>query len=227
MKPETDEDLAQVVLGHGRCSYLLLSLFMLLIIYPYGVSAGLIGKIINTILLSLILIAGAYATTPNKQSLIAGVILAIVAAVLDWGALTGDEPIYFRILTIIYVVFLLYTIGSVLRYLLVKGPITADKLHGALSGFIMVAFLWAFLYSLLEHIVPGSFDIVHHEPGKQQVFYALLYFSFTTLTSVGFGDIIPVSNQARSLVIVEQLVGVFFVAVLIARLAGLYPPHND
>jgi hypothetical protein len=55
----------------------------------------------------------------------------------------------------------------------------------------------------------------------------LLYFSFATLTTVGYGDFTPVTDQARSLVMLEQLGGVFFVAVLIARLAGIYPAHTD
>lgn len=109
-----------------------------------------------------------------------------------------------------------------LRYLLVKGPVTADKLHGALAGFIMLAFLWAFLYTLLEDIFPHSFNI-----SNDGQFVLLTFICFTTITSVGFGDIVPITHQARSLVIIEQLTGVFFVAVLIARLAGLYPPRAE
>jgi hypothetical protein len=110
---------------------------------------------------------------------------------------------------------------------LVKGPVTADKLHGALAGFIMLAFLWAFLYTLLEYIFPYSFSRSNSNTDNDNLFYVLLYFSFTTLTSVGYGDITPITHQARSLVIIEQLIGVFFVAVLIARLAGLYPPRTE
>jgi len=124
-------------------------------------------------------------------------------------------------------IFLSYTIAAVLRYLLVKGPVTADKLHGALAGFIMLAFLWAFLYTLLEDIFPHSFNIGTGDIDTANLFYSLLYFSFTTITSVGFGDIVPITHQARSLVTIEQLIGVFFVAVLIARLAGLYPPRAE
>ena len=57
-------------------------------------------------------------------------------------------------------------------------------------------------------------------------FYRLLYFSFTTLTTAGYGDITPVTDQARSFVMIEQFSGVFFVGILIARLAGLYPPQK-
>jgi Ion channel len=224
---ETDKDLAEIVVGHGRCSYLLVSLFLLLFIYPYCIDEGAIEKIIVSIIFSTILITGSYATGHNRGSLVLGVTLAIVAITLQWLHLVGMHPIMFRVLSLIYIIFLTYTIGAVLHYLLVKGPVTADKLHGALAGFIMLAFLWAFLYTLLEDIFPHSFSIGNGDTDKGNLFYLFLYFSFTTLTTVGFGDIAPITHQARSLVIIEQLIGVFFVAVLIARLAGLYPPRAE
>ena len=184
-------------------------------------------KIIVSIIFSMILITGSYATGHDRRSLVFGVVLAIVAIILNWLHLVETHPIMFRVLSFIYIIFLSYTIGAGLHYLLVKGPVTADKLHGALAGFIMLAFLWAFLYTLLEDIFPHSFSIGDGDTGKGNLFYVLLYFSFTTITSVGFGDITPITHQARSLVIIEQLIGVFFVAVLIARLAGLYPPRAE
>ena len=195
--------------------------------YPYCIDEGPIGKITVSIIFSMILITGSYATGHNRRSLVFGVALAIVAITLQWLHLVEPHPIMFRVLSLIYIIFLSYTIGAVLRYLLVKGPVTADKLHGALAGFIMLAFLWAFLYKLLEDIFPHSFNIGNDDTDKSNLFYVFLYFSFTTLTSVGFGDITPITHQARSLAIIEQLIGVFFVAVLIARLAGLYPPRAE
>jgi ABC-type branched-subunit amino acid transport system ATPase component len=79
----------------------------------------------------------------------------------------------------------------------------------------------------------GRLSIAGHDPVKEvysaddpHAFYRLLYFSFTTLTTAGYGDITPVTDQARSFVMIEQFSGVFFVGILIARLAGLYPPQK-
>ena len=117
---------------------------------------------------------------------------------------------------------LVLTIGEVFRYILKKGPITADKLHGALSGYIMIAFLWTFIYALIESFTPGSFTLENvYSANDPHAFFRLLYFSFTTLTTVGYGDITPVTDQARSFVMIEQFSGVFFVGILIARLADL------
>jgi hypothetical protein len=224
---DEDEDLAQVVSGHGPCTYLLVSLLLVILVFPYGKNGGVFGKILLSVLFSMVLTVGAYATSRSRRSMISGMILATLGVILQWVALTTGESLFLRLLGVVYLIFLVHTIGSVLRYLLLKGPITVDKLHGALSGYIMIAFFWAFIYSLIESFTPGSFSIPRLDVNDPSAFYHLLYFSFTTLTTVGFGDILPVTDQARSLVMIEQLAGIFFVAVLIARLAGLYPPRSQ
>jgi len=222
---EQDEDLAQVVRGHGPCTYLLLSLVALILIYPY-LKENIFSKIILGLIYTMVLIGGAYAVGRDKQKLRIGLGLAIIAIGLQWAYFTTPDVWLQRMRVVIYIIFLLFTIGEVLAYLLKKGPITADKLHGALAGYMMLALLWAFFYALIESFTPGSFLLGGTRLSETGEFMHLLYFSFTTLTTTGFGDITPVSDQARSLVIIEEFTGVFFVGVLIARLAGLYPPQK-
>jgi hypothetical protein len=220
---EQDEDLAQVVTGHGPCTYLLLALLALILIYPYLKEDGT-SRVILGLLYSLVLLGGAHAVGRERGRLIVGLGLAILAIGLQWSYLMTHDVWLQRLTGITFVLFLLFTIGEVMAYILKKGPITADKLHGALAGYIMLAFLWAFFYSLVESFLPGSFVLGGARLDTHGSFLHLLYFSFTTLTTTGYGDITPVSDQARSLAIIEEFIGVFFVGVLIARLAGLYPP---
>jgi hypothetical protein len=220
---EQDEDLAQVVTGHGPCTYLLLALLALILIYPY-LKESAVSRIILGLLYALVLLGGVYAVGRDKRKLSVGLGLAIIAISLHWAYLSTADVWLQRLTGIAYAFFLLFTIGEVLAYLLKKGPITADKLHGALAAYIMIALLWAFFYSLIESFTPGSFELGGARLGEPGEFMHLLYFSFTTLTTTGYGDISPLSDQARSFTILEQFVGVFFVGVLIARLAGLYPP---
>jgi hypothetical protein len=109
---ETDKDLAEIVVGHGPCSYLLVSLFLILFIYPYCIDEGPIGKLIVSIAFSMILITGSYATGHNRRSLVFGVALAIVAVTLHWLHLVETHPIMLRVLALIYKIFLTYTTWS-------------------------------------------------------------------------------------------------------------------
>jgi hypothetical protein len=223
---DIDQDLAQVMTGHGPCSYLLVALIGLILIFPFT-HTDIISRIGLATLSSLVLVGGVYAVGRRRRMLVVGLGLAILAIALQWSALLSRDPVLFGFAGIAYIAFLGLTIGEVLRYLLKRGPVTADKLHGALAGYIMIAFLWAFLYAIVEVFAPGSFSFPHSDTTDPHAFFRLLYFSFTTITTVGFGDITPVSDQARSLVMIEEFVGVFFVGILIARLAGLYPPKSE
>ena len=225
-KFESDEDLAEIVTGHGPCTYLLLSLLALILVYPY-LGGGIASRIILGLLYSLVLLIGACTVDRGRPASLLGFGLALAGVALQWAWLVTLSPDIGRLLLLVYAAFLILTIVEVLRYILKKGPITADKLHGALAGYIMLALFWAFIYAMIESFTPGSFNVGRFEVAGPGAFFHLIYFSFTTLTTTGYGDITPLSVQARSLVIIEELTGVFFVAVLIARLAGLYPSHKD
>jgi len=114
------------------------------------------------------------------------------------------------------------TIGYLLRYVFQRDVMTADKLYGTTAGYLMLGVLWAFLYAMANGVEPRSF--VSGGIALSPSFPDLLYFSFTTLTSTGFGDIVPALRIVRGLTVLEQLTGGLFVAILIARLAGVYPP---
>ena len=219
---ESDDDLAEVMKGRGPCTYLLLSLLGLILVYPY-LRDGVLARISLGILYSMVLLGGAYAIGQNKRALILKFGLAVLGVALQWTALLTENIAIRQLAGLTYAAFLAIMIAEVLRYILKRGPLTADKLHGALAGYIMLAFLWAFIYALIEGLRPGSFAPGYLDLGERDAFFHLLYFSFTTLTTTGFGDITPVTDQARSFVIIEEFAGMFFVGVLIARLAGLYP----
>lgn len=117
------------------------------------------------------------------------------------------------------------TIGYLLRYVFQQDVMTADKLYGAAAAYLMLGALWAYFYAIVSDIQPGSlaFGGVVASPPLGD----LLYFSFTVLTSTGFGDAVPLLRYARALCVLEQLVGGLFLAILIARLAGVYPPRKE
>ena len=114
------------------------------------------------------------------------------------------------------------TIAYLLRYVFLRDVMTTDKLYGAAAAYLMIGVLWALLYAIASHFERDSFAIGGNV--TTPAFSDLLYFSITTLTSTGFGDIVPLLRRVRALCVLEQLTGALFLAILIARLAGVYPP---
>jgi ion channel len=222
---EVDEDLTQLVRVGGRCSYVLLALLSLILLYPYVIEWAW-GRLVLVAMASCIFVAIAYAIGRSRQRLIAGSFFAVALLGLQWTYLATGNRLIFGVGVAVFLLFMVFAIAQLFAYLMRHGPVTADKLHAALAVYLLGAFLWAGLYMLLNHINPGSF-LVNTARGSLLDFYDMLYFSFTTLTSVGYGDLTPATRRAESLVILEQIAGVFYVAVLIARLAGLYPPGAD
>ncbi len=112
---------------------------------------------------------------------------------------------------------------ALLRYVLDRRPITTDKVFGAVAAYILIALSFASLFGFLQVFQPNAFTAtIAHGPGGKLNWSDLMYFSFTVLTSTGFGEITPATPMARSLIVIEQVLGVMYVAFLIARLANLY-----
>ena len=115
--------------------------------------------------------------------------------------------------------FYFYISYGMIRYLFHDDRVTRDELFATGAAFTVVAWGFAYVYAAAQVIWPGSFAGIDGQ--GEQAWFELLYLSFTTLTSVGLSDILPVLDHARSLVMLEQVAGVFYVALVVARLVGL------
>ncbi|MGJ7513717.1 ion channel [Pseudomonas baetica] len=222
---ESDEDLGQIVIGRGPCTHLLLLLLGLILLFPF-LEEGIFARTMLGILFSMVLLVGAFATRQTRRGVLLKLGLALLGVGLQWAALWAESTAILVLAGIAYAASLAVSFFGVLRYILMRGPITADKLHGALAGYIMLAFVWSFVYALVEITSVGSFGPEQLDFGQPGTFFKLIYFSLTTLTTTGYGDVLPLTNHARSLVMLEEFSGVFYVGVVIARLAGLYPSNQ-
>ena len=119
-------------------------------------------------------------------------------------------------------------IGSiVLSDVLKSEKVTTDKIHGAISVYLLIGVTWALLYSLIEGIRPESFLIEHSQVTSVSEYIPhFLYYSFVTLTTLGYGDITPLTLLAKTLSYMEAVTGQIYIAVLIARLVGLHIAHS-
>ena len=104
--------------------------------------------------------------------------------------------------------------------------VTTDTLAGAVSAYLLIGITFGVAYTLVEHLLPGAFkDTI--EPGKHLSQAEFTFFSFVTLTTVGYGDIVPWEAHARAIAIVESVIGVMYPAVLIGRLVGMHGHKRD
>jgi hypothetical protein len=128
----------------------------------------------------------------------------------DWAVLTSSllhAPFYF------------YVSYGMIRYLFHDDRVTTDELYATGAAFTVVAWGFAYLFAACQVLQPGAFAGTGGD--ETHTFFELLFLSFTNLTSVGLSDILPVTAHARSLIIVQQVAGVLYVALVIARLVGL------
>ena len=142
---------------------------------------------------------------------------AMVCTVLE--AISPSTDAFVLGSALLHAPFYFYVSYGMIRYLFHDDKVTRDELYATGAAFTVVAWGFAYLYVAAQVIWPGSFTAV--EGASERSWFELLFLSFTTLTSVGLSDVTPVLEHARSLVMVEQVAGVLYVALVVARLVGL------
>ena len=113
-----------------------------------------------------------------------------------------------------------YAAGALIAYMLADHEITRDELYAVGATFTLVAWAFAYLFTVVQAIYPGSFTAAV-DPHDARSWMELLFLSFTTLTSTGLSDVVPIKPFARAVCMIEQLGGLAYVAVLVSRLVGL------
>ena len=165
---------------------------------------------------SLVLALWAAGIRPRTLLLFVPILIGYLGALEIGGPLrplaTGVRMVFFGSTTVLIV-----------RHAVRAQKVTADTIAGAACAYVLTALTWGTMYELLESLRPGSFDIPSTLllPPTGDPSFALIYFSFTTLTTVGYGDVHPLNVGAGGLVIGEAVVGQLYVAIMIARLVGL------
>jgi hypothetical protein len=153
-----------------------------------------------------------------------GVLLGIPATVLLLiQAVTRDDallPYSSAFEAVLY----FYAAGALIAYMLADHEITRDELFAVGATFTLVAWAFAYSFTVCQAIEPGSFTAAV-DPTADRSWMELLFLSFTTLSSTGLSDVVPIKPFARSLVMIEQVAGVAYVAMVVSRLVGLLVLH--
>ncbi|MFO1397937.1 MAG: ion channel [Burkholderiales bacterium] len=206
-----------------RCFYLFVMLMALIVMAPF-LPGTPTGRIVTNFINAFVVVATVAAVGRSTYSFTLVLLLAIPTLGFQWLGIDEAEPYWLVRSWVAGALLYFATLVYLLRYVFQRDVMTADKLFGAAAGYLMLAILWAYLYAIIEYAYPRSFLVAGQASGLE--FYDGLYFSMTVLTSTGFGDIVPLSRPARAVCMVEQVTGALFVAILIARLAGVYPPQR-
>ncbi len=173
------------------------------------------------VLLTLVIVAAINLTSGNRRTLKIGIMLGIPALVFAWLGRGESTGLTTAIRYLIFDLLLLQVFVLMLRAVLKARRVTSETVQLGLSCYLLLGLLWAAAYATLELLQPGSLSL---PPGLSvpAAYGQASYFSFVTLTTVGYGDILPVTPVARGLANLEAVAGVLFVGVFIARLIAAY-----
>jgi hypothetical protein len=209
---------------YQRCFWLFLVLIVLIAAVSF-VPANDQGRLFVNGVNMFLLIATVAAVGRTTLSFVIALLLAIPAVGFQYLGLWHDSDWELAESWMFSAALYFITTAYLLRYVFQPRIMTPDKLFGAAAAYLMIGVLWAYVYAIVGFFYPQSYMIVG-QPGRL-VYADALYLSITVLTSTGFGDVTPLTRQARGVCMVEQISGALFVAILIARLAGVYPPRES
>jgi len=207
----------------GSLRSLAISMVLLLLLYPFLVG-GTAQRILMNILMSAIFFFGIGVVSYSRKNLIIAVSLGVPWFILTWvEMITPDPSVYLSLAAgILAILFFAFTAIVILRFVLEAKEVTGDVLFGAASIYMLIGGLWFMIYLVIENLQPGSFMYAALGPDQVVEWTEFLYYSFATLTTLGYGDIVPVSLLAKHFAAAQAIVGVMYLAIIISRLVGLF-----
>ncbi len=211
----------QAILAHPS-AVLLVAQLVLVLAYP-GLQGSTVGRAFAGVAQMVVVLSAVWAVRRTEVLTWVALLLGAPAVVLAVAEAMQPEVGWIVVASAAFhVPFYFFVSYALIRYLFHDDKVTRDELFATGAAFTVVAWGFAYLYAAAQVVWPGSFVGYSSPDGASDLpWFELLYLSFTTLTSVGLSDVYPVLAHARSLVMVEQVAGVFYVALVVARLVGL------
>ena len=172
-----------------------------------------------------LLAVGVWSLRDRIRTFRIGMALVIIGTIANLLAVTNDASVFYYLSVATLAAFLMLSIWSALRQVVLGIEISANRLFGAVCIYLMIGVLWALMYGLLQSLDGHAFaGELRGENGDWGPTWT--YYSFVTLTTLGYGDILPISVTARVLAYSEAVIGVFYMAMLVAALVGSYAAAN-
>jgi hypothetical protein len=201
---------------------LLVALALLFFFFPF-VEEVQGGDVIISILLSLVLLSAVLAVADRKGVFFIALLLAIPAIAGRWINHFWPDMVPPPVFLIAGLALITFVVANLLRFVLHAPSVNTEVLCASISAYLMLGLLWTVAYWLVAQVTPNAFAFNTATGTKETMAgFNAFYFSFITLSTVGYGDITPVSKIARWLAAAEAMTGLLYVTVLIARLVSLY-----
>ncbi len=181
------------------------------------------GDLIEAARLTMVLVSGLVAVGGRHKILVWGIALAVPALVGKWVNHWQPALVPDWMFLVPAVLFVLLLFAQLLRFILRAPRVNSEVLCAGVSGYLLLGLLWAFAYILVARLSADAFAFTAG-PASSHLMkgFTAIYFSFITLCTVGYGDIVPASGAARMLAMMEGITGTLYMAVLVARLVSLY-----
>lgn len=171
--------------------------------------------------------------TVGRRGRVATIAFAVPAFFAHWALYLVTAPVVRGLAFACSVAFLAFLTFVVLAAVMREQEVTADTVVGGICAYFLIGITWGNAYALVELLAPGSFLVsstlaaeTGWHPPDTPISPVLQYFSLTTLTTIGFGDVTPLSSPARTLAVLEGVVGQLYLTVLIARLVGIHTARS-
>lgn len=208
------------LLDQSLTFFLAVLILIIFVVFPLA-GLGWLGKFIVDLVISILLLSGAVATTRSRTLTILVVLLTIAGLVVHLSCAYVPKFAHPILESVLLLSCLLAFAVITLTQVFSPGAINLRRVLGAIAAYLLIGLMWSYAYFLADMIIPGS---IHPTTTTQEAVSPMaryVYFSFTTLTTLGYGDIVPVHPIARTLAVCEGLIGQLYPAVLIAGLLGM------
>ena len=169
----------------------------------------------------MIVLAGVFSVFTRWRRQVPFLLSAIFATILRIVAFLFPIKIILLLSYFGGAIFFLLLTNRVLQHIIKDGPVNFYRIQGSMVVYLLIGVIFALVYSIIESISPGSFASTEVVQPHPDVFAQFLYFSFVTLTTLGYGDLIPTLAMAKSLVIFQGMIGMLYPVVMIARLVSM------
>jgi Ion channel len=183
--------------------------------------AGVPGHFFFDVMMVTLMVSGALSVRQSRVVTAIVIATVIAGACALWASRLYPSPFLQQLSSVFSIVTMLFYVRIVLLVMFRDGPVTWSRIQGGIAAYLLLGLAWSAAFQLVEQLHAGSFHFVTAPADIDQLTGKLIYFSFATLTTVGYGDVTPLEPFARSLAIAEAIVGQLYPAILIGSLVAM------